>query len=212
MAIQAKQSTWPFLFLLVVAVGLWLKDQLGAPTDPAATERVAEGWERIEGCRWVEHDRNDGDSFRLRLPDGKVEEIRLYFVDAPESAFRTYGGGRNNHDRIADQARDLGVTSEQAVEIGKKAKKMVKEWCAEGDLTISTQWEDPFGDRRYHAFIEMPDQRGSWLHERLVAAGVVRIHTKGSDLPNGQSESAQKRRLKQLEETARETGVGAWGL
>lgn len=212
MAIQAKQSTWPFLALLLVAGGLWLKDQLAEPKSSETEVRVGEGWERIEGCRWVSHDRNDGDSFRLKLPDGKVEEFRLYFVDAPESAFRQYGGGRSNHDRIAEQAEVLKVSSEQAVEIGKAAKKLVSKWCAKRDLTIVTQWDDPFGDRRYHAFIEMPAGGEPWLHERLVQAGLVRIHTKGSDLPNGTSRSQQEKHLRDLEQVARDQGAGAWGM
>jgi endonuclease YncB( thermonuclease family) len=211
MAIQAKQSTWPFIALLLVAGGLWLKDQL-AKKDGADTPRISAGWERIEGCRWVEHDRNDGDSFRLRLPDGKVEEFRLYFVDTPESEFRTYGEGRSNHKRIADQARALGIQPEQAVEVGKKAKALVHDWCARRELVIVTQWDDPFGDRRYHAFVEMPAGDEQWLHERLVQAGVARIHTKGSDLPSGTPEAEQEKHLRELEAVARDQRVGAWGM
>lgn len=212
MAIQAKQSTWPFFALLLVAAGIWFKDQLQDAPEGDRVPRVGAGWERIDGCRWVEHDRNDGDSFRLRLPDGKVEEFRLYFVDAPESAFRKYGGDRSNDKRIGDQARDLGVSPEQAVDLGVKAKKLVRAWCEDQALTIVTRWDDPFGDQRYHALIEMPDHGGLWMHERLVEAGLVRIHTKGTELPDGTSEKDQQARLRDLEKKAREAGAGAWGM
>lgn len=222
MAIRAKQSTWPFIVLLLVAGGIWLKDQweakegaVGASdvrVEESPAKPLSDGWERIEGCRWVEHDRNDGDSFRLKLPDGRIEEFRLYFVDAPESAFRNYGGGRNNHKRISEQARSMRLTSEEVVKVGKEAKALVREWCANRQLSIVTRWEDPFGDRRYHALIEMPGGGEPWLHERLVGAGLVRIHTKGSKLPDGKSESAQTKHLKELESAARSRREGAWGM
>ncbi|MGE9271509.1 MAG: thermonuclease family protein [Verrucomicrobiales bacterium] len=210
---MAKQSTWPFLLLLLVAGGLWLKDQLSGvgPLSSSVGETVA-GWERIEGCRWVSHDRNDGDSFRLKIPDGRVLEFRLYFVDAPESAFRTYGGGRSNHARIADQADAFGIDSSQAVEIGKRAKDFVEDLLASRDLTIFTRWDDPFGDERYHAYVHL-DGHGSemeWLHERLVEQGLVRIHTKGSSLPDGTSQGDQTDRLRALQAVAKEQGLGGW--
>lgn len=212
MGVQAKQSVWPVVGLIVLAVILWLKDHKGdltavATGDPAA---ASEGrYERIEGCRWVDNRRNDGDSFRVALPDGRSVELRLYFVDAPESAFKTYGKGRNNHERIREQGQDLRVSPEQAVEVGVEAKRFVHAELGSSAFTIFTEWDDPFNDRRYHAFVEMPD--GGWLHERLVERGLVRIHTKGADVPGGLRRDAQERRLRELEEQARDAGRGVWG-
>lgn len=42
------------------------------------------GWTIYENCQLVSHHNNDGDSFRVKLPDGSVQEFRLYFVDTPE--------------------------------------------------------------------------------------------------------------------------------
>ncbi len=208
MAIRAKGQGWQFVALIVVALAVWgierwkpgllrgLRDRPAAAGAPA----VVGGYERIEGCTWVDHRGNDGDSFRLRLPDGRVEQFRLYFADCPESAFRSYGGGRNNHDRIHEQALEFGVSDDQAVAIGKEAKRRVEGILRGGPITIFTGWDDPFGDRRYHAFVETPE---GWLHELLVREGLARVHTKGAMLPDGTPEADQTRRLEELEREAR---------
>ncbi len=211
MAIQAKGQTWQYVGLLVVALAAWgiqrwkpewlrgLRDQ------PAQVETgepaVVGGYEKFEGCRWVEHRQNDGDSFRLKLPDGRVEQFRLYFADCPESAFKSYGGGRNNHERIHDQARDMGTTDQEVVEIGKEAKRRVAEALSGEGVTIFTEWDEPFGDRRFHAFVRTPDDK--WLHQWLVEEGLARVHTKGAPLPDGTPEVSQKRKLEDLERSAR---------
>lgn len=213
MGVQAKQASWPVVVLIILAAVLWLKDHKRDLVAVIAGEEQAAAsdgrYERFEGCRLVDDRRNDGDSFKVKLPDGRVEELRLYFVDAPESAFKSYGGGRNNHDRINDQARDLGVSPERAVEIGVAAKNYVHERLGGESFTIFTEWDDPFEDRRYHAFVETSD--GGWLHEQLVREGLVRIHTKGGDVPGGLRRSGQQQRLEEIESEARGSGRGVWG-
>ncbi len=217
MAIKAKTGSWQVVLLLVLATGLWVLEQWNpgllqswhgrAVGPPVGTTSRGEGeparvggYERIDGCRWVDHRQNDGDSFRLELPDGRVVQFRLYFVDTPESAFRRYGGGRDNHDRIRDQARDMGVTDQQAVEIGKEAKQRVEAMLRGRDVTVFTAWDDPFGDQRFHAFVLTPD--GGWLHEWLVVKGLARVHTKGAMLPDGTKQGDHKSKLKDLEKAA----------
>ncbi|MBK1828642.1 thermonuclease family protein [Haloferula rosea] len=208
MAIQAKQSSWSLILLLVVAGGLWLKEQMARPDAVGGVVQTAEGWERIEGCRWIPHDRNDGDSFHVRFPDGREEQIRLFFVDAPESARRSYGGGRSNHERISYQAKAFGIDDDAAVEVGRMAKKKVESWLGDGDFVVVTRWEDPFGDRRFSALVELDS--GEWLHEKLVKEGLVRIYTKGTVMPDGTSIEEQEKHLRNLEKAARAHGVGGW--
>jgi len=212
MAVRAKQASWPVVVLFILAFVLWLKDRKRDVVAAGGGEEKAAAYdgryERFEGCRWVDHRRNDGDSFSVKLPDGRVEELRLYFVDAPESAFKSYGGGRNNHERIAQQGRALGVSAERAVQIGVEAKKFVHDRLGGESFTVFTEWDDPFGDKRYHAFVAMPD--GGWLHEDLVQRGYVRIHTKGEDVPGGLRRDAQERRLREMEREAKQAGRGVW--
>jgi endonuclease YncB( thermonuclease family) len=210
MAIRAKGQGWQFLALVVAALAVWgierwkpewLRGLRDRPAAGAGATAVVGGYERIDGCTWVDDRGNDGDSFRLKLPDGRVETFRLYFADCPESAFRTYGGGRNNHERIHGQARDFGMTDAEVVEVGKEAKRRVETMLSGAAITIFTEWDDPFGDRRYHAFVETPD--GGWLHEWLVGEGLARVHTKGAMPPGGAPAAAQKAKLEDLEREAR---------
>jgi endonuclease YncB( thermonuclease family) len=214
MARRGPKGTWRAVLLLVVAAVLWLADSQRDPARPSSRgsgpTSATSRYEQFTGCRLEDHRQNDGDSFRVRFPDGRVEQLRLYFVDAPESAFRSYANGEDNHDRIADQARDFGTTAQQAVEIGKQAKQRTHDLLSRAPFTVHTRWDDPFGDRRYHALIQPAG--GPWLHESLVREGLVRIHTKPADLPDGTSANEHLRDLRKLEEAARRQGTGAWGM
>ena len=184
MAVRTKTSFLSILILLA-AVALWIADisRQAAPTapEPAGTSGK---YESFRNCSLVKDRGNDGDSFRVMFPDDRTETIRLLFVDAPESAFRSYGGGQNNHKRIAQQAADLGgITSQQAVELGKQAKAFTLSLLGAAPFTIHTEWEDPFGDRRYRAFVEITrNGEKRFLHELLIEKGLARIHTKGAPL------------------------------
>lgn len=219
---RSKSSSIVPILIVCAAVAIWIYDAYSQgklrrffnPSDlPAETIKVDKPeptensvstspqrvgrYDVYTGCTLVSDRGNDGDSFRVRLPEGRTEIIRLYFVDAPESAFKTYGGGRNNHDRIADQAHDMGgITSQQAVEIGKKAKDFVLGQLGKAPFTIYTEWDSPFNDKRYHAFVEISyDGENRFLHEVLVEKGYARIHTKGASMPDGTSERGQEDRL-----------------
>jgi endonuclease YncB( thermonuclease family) len=48
----------------------------------------AKPFERFDGCVLTPDEWTDGDSFRVRLPDGRLETFRLYFVDTTESRTR----------------------------------------------------------------------------------------------------------------------------
>lgn len=178
-------------------------------TAPAASGRTG-AYQTFTDCRFEDHHQNDGDSFRVRFPDGRVEQFRLYFVDCPESDFRTYRGGANNHQRIHEQAATFGISDEQAVRIGKRAKERIYELIARKPFVLHTRWEDPFGDHRYHAFVSTAGGRP--LEEALVGEGLARIHTKGADLPDGTSQKAYQSRLRRIEDEARKARRGAWGM
>ena len=223
MARRGPTKPWQIVLLLIIAViGAVLKDRKGASSGsgssgsgsgssgPGKTEQRQKttGYEVISGCRWQDHKSNDGDSFHVRLPDGRVEQFRLYYVDAPESQFRTYGGGATNHKRIHEQAQAFGVTDEQAVEIGKKAKSRSHDLLGSKPFTIYTRWDDPFGDRRYSVFVT--PEGGPFLEETLVREGLVRIHTKGADMPDGTPVKERLQQLRELEKEAKQAKRGAW--
>jgi len=91
------------LFLLVSVGGAWAQN---APS--------AKPFERFDGCVLAPDEWTDGDSFRVRLPDGRLETFRLYFVDTTES--RTRG------KRSDEQAAYFGLTRAEAVKLGEEAK------------------------------------------------------------------------------------------
>jgi endonuclease YncB( thermonuclease family) len=209
MARRGPTKPWQLVALLIVAVLVWALEQRKPPAAGKTERARTTGYEVISGGRWQDHKSNDGDSFHVRLPDGRVEQFRLYYVDAPESQFRTYGGGRTNRERIHEQARALGLSDEQAVEIGRRAKSRVHNLLAGKPFTLHTRWDDPFGDRRYHAFV-VPEG-GPFLEETLVREGLARIHTKGADLPDGTPVKERLRQLRELEKEAKQARRGAWG-
>lgn len=227
---RKKASSLIPALIIAAAVALWVFDayreggfgrtqdrrvpqaQDAQPSASAEKPTHTGRYETYKGCTLAEDRANDGDSFRVKLPDGRTEIIRLYFVDCPESAFRTYGGAQNNHDRINDQAADMGgITPKQAVEIGKKAKEFTISHLRNAPFTLHTEWDSPFNDKRYHGFIEISfNGKTRFLHELLVEKGFARIHTKGSQLPDGTTMGKQKNHLYDLQRSAKSAKAGAW--
>jgi endonuclease YncB( thermonuclease family) len=221
-----RKFPWRQVVLLILSAGLYFYNQSRPKNQP--TQRQPGGsspsaqhqgsgektgnYEVYRSCTLAEAKNNDGDSFMLNLPGGKRNEFRLYFVDTPESAFKSYPGGDTNHQRIHEQATELGgITDQQAVDIGQQAKHFTLDLLAKQPFTIYTRWDSPFNDNRFHAFIQVQQNgQACWLHELLVEKGYVRIHTKGAELPDGTAEQAHKQHLKDLERSAKRARVGAW--
>lgn len=206
---RARQAA----FLLVVLVGagvVWLLEQ-GAPHAASS----ADGYRQFEGCTLEIHRNNDGDSFHVRLGPDRVEELRLYFVDAPESAVKRYRDGNTNEERLAYQAEYFGGLSQAAtVEAGRLASDWTRRTLqAAQPFTVLTRGEEVYGGPRLYALLRLEwEGEERWLHELLVEQGLARIYTQGTDLPDGTSRSAQERRLRAMERRARAGRAGAWGL
>lgn len=185
-----------------------------APSAPAKPSKAGV-YDRFPDARYVENDGNDGDSFHVRA-GGRDFELRLYFVDAPESYLSDrYADQRR---RVAEQAREMGgITPEVAVEIGKKAKAFTKQQLSGKTFTIYTYWEQVYDGDRYYAFVELPD--GGDLGTELIEQGLGRIHTKGPGskekpvpTPKGQSFFQARDRLEAVEREARKEKRGAWAF
>ncbi len=218
------------LILVLAGVAYWQREHLpsvsperavASGTNPEISERKGavpakvQGYDVFRDARLVDRDGNDGDSFMLRA-GGREFELRLYFVDAPESYLSDrYESQRR---RVADQARDLGgISSEEAVAVGKAAKKFTREQLAGKTFTVFTCWEEVFDGNRYYGFVELPD--GSDLASRLVEEGLARIFTKGPGTkerpvptPAGATFFQARDRLESIEREARRAKRGAWGL
>jgi endonuclease YncB( thermonuclease family) len=223
---RLKNLAW--LILIALLLGIQVREQLknsqtslskqnASPTSstrestPSKTpsskkSKSPSGFETLTGCRFHEDRNNDGDSFKI-MHDGKVIELRLYFVDAPEKRLHQYNGERIDH-----QGRYFGsLTRDQTISIGLKAKAHTERLLNSRPFRVVTRWQPVFESGRHYAFIFFEDD-GEELSETLTRAGLSRIYTEGTDLPDGRKKSEFERHLKSLEAAAKRAGLGAWGL
>ena len=166
-----------------------------------------------KNCTLIDRRGNDGDSFHVQTPQGS-EEIRLYYVDAPESAARTYGNGDTNHKRIAEQGAAMGrLNQHETTQVGVAAKLFTKKLLKGKKFTVATTGESVYNSHRKYAYV-IVDWKGQqrYLHELIVAHGLGRIHTKPMTLPDNTSASRQKKSLYELKKYAQKKRYGAWGV
>lgn len=215
-----RRSTWSLVVVLLVAGLLWWIDhreevQVGVERVQGQGEPVERGdYEGYEGCRLVGHRNNDGDSFHVHVPGRGVREFRLYFVDAPESAYKEYRDGNTNAKRLGYQGTYFGGLSQrETTALGQEAKGWTLDLLGRGPFTIYTRGEKVYDGPRVYAFVEVEcEGRKRWLHELLVERGLARIYTQGTRTPDGVAEGSQEKHLKALERTAKGGRRGGWGL
>lgn len=185
----------------------------GLVHDLAKARVTARGFDVLKDCSLEEHVHNDGDSFHVR--HGRhTTEFRLYYVDTPESKYKTYPGGEDNGQRIREQGQYFGgLDRAETTTVGSEAKKFTLELLRKQKFTVVTKWENVFNPDRKHAFV-LVEWKGKqiYLHELLVAQGLARIHTKPSTLPDNTPAGKQRAKLKELEEKAKAARRGAWSL
>jgi endonuclease YncB( thermonuclease family) len=170
-------------------------------TFPVLAQRApaAKPFERFDGCVVEADEWTDGDSFRVRLPDGRLETFRLYFVDTTES--------RSRGKRSDEQAAYFGLTRQQAIDLGKEAKEFTAAALAK-PFAIVTRWRPVFGPTRYYAFVFTAD--GDNLVDLLVSRGLARIYGTRTPLPDGRDSRTYLSHLVELEEHAKQQGLGGW--
>src|SRR5207244_2553764 len=86
---------------------------------------------KLTDCHYLDAPDNDGDSFRVRGGD-KEFTARLYYVDAPETNLR-------HGDRTHDQSIHFGITLDETMKAGEKAKQRTKE-LLQKPFVIWTRW------------------------------------------------------------------------
>ncbi len=168
-------------------------------------------WTHLKKCRLITGRNNDGDSFHVKHEEGETE-FRLYFVDTPESKYKTYRGGDSNGKRIGEQGKYFGgLDREETTAVGSDAKKLVAEILTQGEFEIFTRWEEVYGpDRRYALVVPKVKGQRFFLHELLVGKGLGRIHTTGVDIPQLRKRREQESVLRDLEKDAQAANVGGW--
>ena len=158
-------------------------------------------WVKLTDCHYVEGKDNDGDSFRVHAAD-KEFTARLYYVDAPETNLR-------QGDRTHDQSLHFGITLDETMKAGEKAKQRTQE-LLQKPFVIWTRWATAGGrgrESRYYVIVEVD---GKSLGEILVSEGLARTKGVAPNLPNEEKGKAYMRRLDDLESAAHEKQLGAW--
>ena len=183
--------------LQVTAVTLLLLVALG-PSDAAERRE----WITLTTCQYVAAKDNDGDSFRVRCGTNEFN-LRLYFVDAPETNLRY-------PERTREQSEHFGVTLDETMKAGTKARDTVRELLRE-PFVVRTRWASAASrskEPRYYGFVEVG---GKSLAELLVSQGLARTKGVSPNLPTGEKAKAYVERLEMLEREARQRRLGIWG-
>ena len=219
------------IILVVVAIGFKLYrswDDHQIPKSDGSITRMSEGQfadkftavttsgaglELLVGCRLITGRNSDGDSFHVKHAKGE-NQFRLYFVDAPESEYKDYGGGESNGERLDEQGDYFnGLDRMATAAVGKDAKAFVLGLLKAEKFKVLTKWEDVVRPGREYCFVIVDwEGREVYLHELLVAQGLARVHTRGADLPKGRGWKQQREYLEKWEKSVQKEGIGAWGF
>ena len=209
---KPQSMIYTIIGMLVAAVVWYFNQQ---ETGPASTTVSSSGeYEKIEGCKLIDHKWNDGDSFYIDNGSKKIH-YRLYYVDTPESAYKTYPGGDNNGKRLDEQGEYFGgLSRDETAAVGVASKKFVLKLLSKNNFTLLTK-NEPVTNRadeeRIHAFVLVKHEgREIYLHELLMEQGLARLKTRGVPLPEGRDYHQQKKHLQSLEKVAKSKRLGAW--
>lgn len=170
---------------------------------------------KIPGCVYLAEDWADGDSFRIKTPDGKKLTVRLYGVDCIETIIRD----KSDVDRLRSQRRYFGIENYEetdfesiklATGFGKEATKTTERLLAK-HFTIHTTFADARGDVRFervYAFVITSD--GKDLGAELVSKGLARAFGVARATFDGRSRDDYRAELTDLELKAAREEKGVW--
>ena len=182
--------SWP-IFAVAVLLATATKNYASAEKE----------WVTLSDCQYLDAADNDGDSFRIHCGD-KDFTARLYYVDTPETNLK-YA------ERTHEQSLHFGITLDETMKVGLKAKERVKE-LLQKPFVLLTRWANAAGrgrESRYNVIIEV---NGKNLAEILIGEGLARAKGVSIKLPTGEKAKDYMQRLQGFEAQAREKRVGAW--
>lgn len=154
----------------------------------------------------MENESNDGDSFHVKH-NGKEFIFRLYFVDTCEDS-------QQIPERVKEQAKALGITTDRVIEAGKAAQAFTHGLLAGKPFTVVTKWEDARGASRLprnYAFVLFGDNDANDLASTLAQNGFVRIYGMPADPPGPITEKEFRSNLLKLDAQARAQHLGVFG-
>ena len=195
--------------MIVNVRGIVLLAALLAVRCPAAEAEM----KSLPGCRLVPTEWADGDSFRVRFPDGTEQTVRIYGADCIEWHVTDESDAR----RLRAQRRYFGIADDVAADsiaqargFGEAAGKRTADLLAK-PFTVHTTFADGRGDSRFqriYGFVTTAD--GEDLASVLVREGLARAFGVTRRLPDGSSAQDYRARLEDLELTAATARRGIW--
>ncbi|MFM8684711.1 MAG: helix-hairpin-helix domain-containing protein [Chthoniobacterales bacterium] len=163
--------------------------------------------QKFEKCSIVEAGWADGDSFPVKLPDGKEIVLRLYYVDCNEVAAAT----ETDQRRVRDQSSYFGIDDHQVtLEFGRRAADEVKKLLTK-PFTVQTAFATAPGRSakpRTYGFITLSDGRD--LGEVLVGEGLARSYGVRRNTPEGVNADTAEAKMDDLELGAAIARRGLW--
>ena len=181
----------------------------------ALTLRADEALQTFPGCTLVEAEWADGDSFPVRLPDGRQITTRLYGADCIEWHVNDETLAR----RLRAQRRYFGIADTDAAssmktarDFGKQAALRTRELLTK-PFTVHTAFAGARGNgekERAYAFVTTAE--GKDLATVLVDEGLARAFGVTRQLPDGTSGNEYREALADHELTAAAAKKGIWAV
>ena len=185
----------------------WLKQMIDQEKASERKDRQI-GVETVS-CSLVDSEYNNGDTFLLKTGDGVVFDAHLYGVDAFETS-------NDFPSLVAEQAKYFGITNEQAIELGNKAREFIRTELTKDHQTKTIAFTTPASNFLKKESNNKPVLNGEIIVDGeslaclLVKNGLVKIY---GTIPHTHPEYIVSReKLLQLEAEAKREKVGGWGL
>jgi DNA uptake protein ComE-like DNA-binding protein len=181
----------------------------------AVTLHADEALQTFPSCTLVEAEWADGDSFPVRLPDGRQITTRLYGADCIEWHVNDESLAR----RLRAQRRYFGIADTDAAssmktarDFGKQAALRTRELLT-NPFTVHTAFAGARGNgekERAYAFVTTAE--GKDLATILVDEGLARAFGVTRQLPDGTSGNEYREALADHELTAAAAKKGIWAV
>lgn len=180
-----------------------------------STGLSANDFTTVEGVRYVPAPWGDGDSFRVRFPDGTEHTLRLYGADCMEATILDDSDAR----RLRAQRRYFGISNygnspqrsiELAKSLGEAATLQTRAWL-ETPFTVHTTFADGRGSPRHpriYAFVTTSE--GEDLATLLVQHGLARAFGVYRSTPDGLHRDDYQEQLSDAQLVAARNGKGIW--
>lgn len=163
--------------------------------------------QKFQNCRLAVSDWADGDSFPVKLPDGREIVLRLYYVDCNEIAAQT----ETDQRRVRYQSSYFGIDDHQiTLGFGRQAADEVGKLLSEPFIVHTAFAAAPgrSAKQRTYGFVTLADGRD--LGEVLVGGGLARSYGVRRGTPDGLPADEAEAKLDDLELGAAIARRGIW--